>query len=441
MQDRPYKTAQRIVSAAGLALMALLFVLWARRAHPTAPELAAALLCVTLFTLVCLRFVPQWFFFWFGNESPAAREGDHRRLPVLFLSGVFYGLFNLEAVYAALRYVNPLISFADFKAFWTSADAYHYLCIAEDWYLSEGILDRLVQLVFLPGYPIAVRLMHLLVPDYIFAGILVSTICFSGALCVLYLLLCLDYEERTARRALLFLCLMPGAFFFFAPMSESLFLLLCVSCVYCARKEKWLLAGFFGALAAFTRSLGLMLFVPLFFEIAAQLLHGNKKARRGAAALLLVPLGFAAYCFINYRVAGNPFQFMIYQREHWSQQLGLFFNTAAYQTRYALHANREMLMGLWLPNLAAIFGALLILLFGVKRLRPSYTAWALAYFVIAIGATWLLSAPRYLAALPPLPISLAALGERKAVRIPLLVLFALAELYYLVMFALRCNVW
>ena len=38
-------------------------------------------------------------------------------------------------------------------------------------------------------------------------------------------------------------------------------------------------------------------------------------------------------------------------------------------------------------------------------------------------------------------ISLAALGERKAVRIPLLVLFALAELYYLVMFALRCNVW
>ena len=136
---------------------------------------------------------------------------------------------------------------------------------------------------------------------------------------------------------------------------------------------------------------------------------------------------------------------MIYQREHWYQGLGLFFSTAGYQTRYALSAaaggKLDTLMGLWLPNLAAVFLAPVILLAGAKKLRASETAWAIAYYVIAIGATWLLSAPRYMAVLLPLPTALAALSERKSVRALLYVLLALANAYYLVMFALRRSVW
>ncbi|MBQ1807458.1 MAG: hypothetical protein II012_07510, partial [Ruminococcus sp.] len=154
---------------------------------------------------------------------------------------------------------------------------------------------------------------------------------------------------------------------------------------------------------------------------------------------------FGTYLLVNYLVAGNPFQFMIYQREHWFQSLGLFFNTAAYQTRYAMSAaasrNFETLMGLWLPNLTAVFGALVILLFGAKRLRASETAWAIVYYVIAIGATWLLSAPRYMAVLLPLPITMGLVSEKKGVRAVLYTLFALGSAYYLVMFALRRNVW
>ena len=48
-----------------------------------------------------------------------------------------------------------------------------------------------------------------------------------------------------------------------------------------------------------------------------------------------------------------------------------------------------------------------------KRLRPSTMAYFLAYFVIAIGATWLLSAPRYLAACFPLAIALAAIADTR----------------------------
>ena len=161
----------------------------------------------------------------------------------------------------------------------------------------------------------------------------------------------------------------------------------------------------------------------------------------GMAALALVPLGFAAYCLINYFVAGDPFRFLYYQRTHWYQELGLFFNTPAYQLRYALGAERNTLLGLWIPNLTADFVSLAILFFGAKKLRASYTLWAIAYYVVAIGATWLLSAPRYLCALLPIQLSLALLSEKKAPRLALYALLASGELYYLTMFVLRRSVW
>ena len=348
---------------------------------------------------------------------------------------------NIALIWGIQHYVNHDLTPRQFADFWKCADAYHYLCIARDWYIPEGDLDRVVQLVFLPGYPLAVRAMFVLARDYTLAGMLVSILSFAGALCVIYRLVLLDHDEGTALRTIVFLCLIPGAFFFTAPMSESFFLLLSSACLYSARKEKWLLAGVFGALASFTRSLGLMLFVPLFMEMLTSLLHGRRRAWRAAAALALVPMGFAAYCVINYYVAGNPFQFLVYQKNHWYQELGLFFNTAAYQTRYALGAGKDELMGLWIPNLAAIVFSLAILICGAKKLRSSYTLWAIAYYVVAIGATWLLSAPRYMAVLLPIPMSLACLSEKKKTRIAVIVILALSELYYLTMFALRRSVW
>ena len=439
--EKKYPKIQRGICAAGLTVLALLFLFWLGDGNgAAAPEFLSAALCLLLFALLCLRFVPRWFSLWFGEELPSERRNG---LPLtgIFAIGLSCAFVHILLIWIILHYVNHDLTPRQFADFWKSADAYHYLCIARDWYIPEGDIDRVVQLVFLPGYPIAVRLMHLLARDYILSGILVSILSFSAALCVVYRLVLLDHDEGTALRTVIFLCLMPGAFFFTAPMSESFFLLLSSACLYSARKGRWLLAGLFGALASFTRSLGLMLFVPLFMEMVTGLLHGHRRDWRALSALLLVPMGFAGYCLVNYLVAGDPFRFLYYQRTHWYQELGLFFNTAAYQMRYALGAERSRLMGLWLPNLTAVFASLAILIAGAKRLRASYTLWAIAYYAVAIGATWLLSAPRYLAALLPIPMSLACLGERKRTRILLFMTLALCELYYLAMFALRRGVW
>ena len=439
--EKNYPKIQRGIRAAGLTVLALLFLFWIGDGNGAkAQEFFPALASLLLFAVLGVRTVPVWFSFWFGPETEV-RERKGLPWHKVFLLGLLCSLVHILLIGGIMRYVNQDLTLEGFHQFWKCADSYHYLCIARDWYIEEGDLDRVVQLVFLPGYPIAVRIVALIVRDYIIAGMLVSILSFAGALCVIYRLVLLDHEEETARRAVILLCLIPGAFFFAAPMSESFFLLLSASCLYSARKGRWLLAGLFGALASFTRSLGLLLFVPLCAEMIAELLHGRKKALRGIAALALVPAGFGVYCLINYFIAGNPFQFMLYQREHWYQKLGLFFNTAAYQMRYALGAQRSTLLGLWIPNLVVLFSVLVILILGVRRLRASYTLWAIAYYVVAVGATWLLSAPRYMAVLLPIPMTLASLCEKKEARIAIYALLGSCELYYLTMFALRYSVW
>lgn len=437
----PMKKRSIIISIVGIiALISLFTYWWATTPGVTISGHIAAIISATLFGAICLRFVPGWMAFWTAADTSVPRL-DHEPahiLPKIFLSLLLLN-FSIILLAALLR---SLWHYSDGLLFWTCTDSQHYLDIAREWYLSEGEWDRLVQLVFLPGYPIAVRLLNLLIPDTLISGMLVSSLCFSGAGCVYYRLLRLDVSHQETIRALKYLCLLPGAFFFIAPMSESLFLLMCLSCLYSARQGNWFLAGFWGGLAAFTRSLGLILVVPLFFQWIHTRQAGLHLKR--FFSLCLIPLGFGAYCLINYRVAGNPFQFMEYQSVHWGQHLGWFWNTAAYQTEWALRTittDPHNFWGLWLPNLTYGFGTLLLMLFAVKKLRPDYSAWFLAYYFIAMGATWLLSAPRYLIALPTVSTAMAAVTQDHRADTAVTILCGTLSFFYFCAFLLRWQVW
>ena len=409
------------LDALGLAALAALFVLWCVRTPDlTAAGGIAAGCSAALFAAVGLRFVPAWVRFWQREDAaPAvpAQEPEH------MAARIFAALLALDLALLLLTWgIRTLAgqpeALTQALEFWRCLDSRHYLDIARDGYIAAGERDRVVQLVFLPGYPLVVRAVMLLVPSDICAGLLTSALCFAGAGCVVYRLLRLDLPHRQALRALRFLVRAPGCFFF---------------------------GGLCGAYAAFTRSLGLLLIVPLLWELVHDAVQRRRVSIRQAAGLLLVPLGFAAYCCINRRVSGNPFQFLIYQREHWNQRTGLFFSTAAYQTDYLLRClrsgNWRDALGLWLPNLIACFSALILLAKAAPRLRASQTAWFLAYYIIAVGATWLLSAPRYLLVLLPVPLALAQCAQKRTANIALTALSALAALGYLIAFALRWQVW
>ena len=443
------RITNRILSALGLLALGFLYILWlGRHGYPLYAKLAA-FLSAALFAALGLRFVPRLTAFWSSGEAEAAVEAEEPRGMgwKLFAALLLWDALVLLAAWLLRLALGCAESFGASIAAWRCADAVHYLDIARDWYLSEGSVDRLVQLVFLPGYPLLVRLLIPLAGSDLAAGLLVSALSFAAAGSALYRLLRLDLPHKAALRGVLLLCLTPGSFFFAAPMSESLFLLLCVLCLYLARTGRWEFGCLCGAMAAFTRSLGVTLLVPLLAELVHDAVNGALPRRRlpeRAAALLLVPAGFGAYCYVNYAVAGDPFRFLVYQSEHWGQKLGLFFNTAAYQTELAVKAfghDAPLFWGLWLPNLLACFAALAIAALAAKKLRASCTAWFMAYFVVAVGATWLLSAPRYLAALPVLPAALALLTEKRAPRLAALFVLPPLWLLYFLAFLARWQVW
>ena len=417
------KFPEKLISALGTATLAAVFALWCAGSSYGAAGYAAAVISALLMLALCLRFVPEWCAFWREKGEDRLGTADGTVCARIFALIIIWDVFIL-----ILGYVR----------FWLCTDSQHYMDIARDWYLSDGEWDRLVQLVFLPGYPVVVRLFSYLTGDCLAAGLFVSALCFAGSGVMLYKLMCLDMESAAALRAVKFFALCPAAFFFAAPMSESLFVLCTVSCLYLVRTGRIRTGGLLGAYAAFTRSPGLILVVPILFELVR-----SRAKPREYLALFMVPLGFAAYCMINYSVSGDAFKFMEYQSIHWHQQLGWFFGTAAYQTENAVSAAKSpaLFWGLWLPNLLAQLLSLAVMILAAKRMRASYTAYFIAYFVVTMGATWLLSAPRYLAAMLSLPAAMSALAENARTERVLILLSALLFFAYFIFFLLRWQVW
>src|SRR4051812_29226269 len=118
---------------------------------------------------------------------------------------------------------------------WERADGLWFLRIADGGYgLGDG------SAAFFPLYPLAIRAVSWLLGGHpLPAALLVSNLSFLGALIVLYRLTVREISVPAARTAVLLLALFPTSFFFFAPLSESLFLLLAVGSFSAARRRWW----------------------------------------------------------------------------------------------------------------------------------------------------------------------------------------------------------
>jgi len=438
------KTPQLLISAAGLIFLGALFARWWMSGVRSIPAQVSAIVSVLLFAGICLRFVPEWMNFWRTPAQPSVPSSE--QTPKLMDLKIFATIMLthaaiLGAVYVLRRLSGHEQSFTEYLEFWRCLDSNHYLQISREWYAAEG--DARLLLVFFPGYPILVRLATQLTGNELYAGFLVSMLSFACAGCLFYRLMRLDHNHRFAVRALKYLCIIPGTFFYTAPMTESLFLLLCVGCIYFARTGRWTLGCLLGGYAAFTRSLGATLLAPLVMELVHSR-AGKRENGRRLAALLLVPLGLAAYLWINYAVSGDPFKFQEYQSEHWHQNLGMFFNTASYQIAQLISgwsSNPNTALGLWAANLISCFGSLALVFAAAKKLRPSYTAWFVGYYAMAIGATWLLSAPRYLLTLFPVSVAMSTLTRKTESDQLLTVCTVALNLLYLYAFVARWQVW
>jgi hypothetical protein len=109
------------------------------------------------------------------------------------------------------------------------------------------------------------------------AALLVANAALLLALIVLFRLVEHELDRAAAGRTIFYLVAFPTGFFLSAAYNEGLFIALLAATVYCLRREHWWRAGALGALAAATRSAGILLVLAFAYEWARA--HGYLRAR------------------------------------------------------------------------------------------------------------------------------------------------------------------
>ena len=190
-------------------------------------------------------------------------------------------------------------------------DSGWYFDIARNGYdATNAVLGGRSNIAFAPVYPMLMRYVGRLFGrapgDLYLGGIVVSWVCFTLAMVVLYRLASLDVPRRQAERAVVLTAVFPFSFFFGAVYTESTFLLFTLLAFYGFRTGRWALGGLAGAIAGATRVTGILMW-PALASVAWEAARPASRDRaRAAAGLIVATLGFLGYCAYIYDLTGQP---------------------------------------------------------------------------------------------------------------------------------------
>jgi hypothetical protein len=274
-------------------------------------------------------------------------------------------------------------------------DALWFLRLATDGYPPEG-----PGAAFFPLYPMAVRAVAWL-PGIgpLAAALIVANAAFFGALVVLHALTRLELGEHAARRTVLYAALFPTAFFFLAPYTEPLFLLLSVSAFWFARTNRWVAAAAAGAAAAATRSVGVLLILALAIEALSQWRRQGRSPLPRLAASAAVAAGPLTY-FLYWQLRHGDFWAPLDAQRSWARETLPPWTTAWRALTDALEHGSYWLVDV-LVVAAVVFGVAL----AARRIPAAYTVYAAASLVLPLTfpfeARPLMSMPRFVVVIFP----------------------------------------
>jgi hypothetical protein len=292
---------------------------------------------------------------------------------------------------------------------WDHWDAQHYLYLATHGYSATGDARNLI--AFFPLYPALISAVAATGLPARTAALLISNVAGVVAAILLYELARQDLRENAAFRAAAFFVVFPTAYFLLVGYTEALFCMLAFGAVLAARRQRWLVAGLLGGLAAAARLTGLAL-LPL---LAIELFYARRTLSEAWRAMLgpaLVLLGFLTYLASNLLVLGDTFAFVTVQRQHWSHSLSapwVGFADAIRGISWRVPWEKLTVGG---GEAAGGITAYATTILSWLRLRPSDAAYATVLTVMVTFLPFWLSIPRYLLAMYPLFLLVGRISYR-----------------------------
>lgn len=286
-------------------------------------------------------------------------------------------------------------------------DGIRYLNIAKYGY---GTPSTYYSYSLFPFYPLLIRSFTSL-NNSLFAGLIISNVSLFLSLLIIYKLFRLDLNKKYSYYAIVMLLVFPASFFLGSVYSESLFLLLSVSSVYLARKNKFLPSTILAMLASYTRPAGLLLWVLLIVEYFAQNLPTLKKSINLRFLLLIIPplgaINYLKYIFVNtsnlsFALPSVPDKFVFLHQ--------IFIR---YFKMVLLVDHSSSLF--WIVLTEALIGllGLMVIIFSYKKIRLSYWIYfSLSYLIPSLWGNFV-GFSRYLIVAFPLFIYLSSWVDRQ----------------------------
>jgi hypothetical protein len=292
---------------------------------------------------------------------------------------------------------------------WQNWDARLLVHVARYGYFGPAGHPIAHQVAFLPGYPLAVAAVQLVVRDWTVAALVVSLI--AGTVAVLALArLAEDYTPGTGPRTAEFFLVSPAAVFLAAGYTESLFLAFALPAWLAARHGRWPLAGLLAAGACATRVEGLFLVAAL--AVAADLYTSRPWRAYASLSVALVPV--AAYELYLRVATGDWLAWMHAEAAGWDRHFA--GPVGALRTTWTAAFNSHWMSAPYrfefqVEIVAVAAGLAGVIVLAALRHWPEALYSGLTVGVLATS-TWYESVPRALLILWPLWYGMARVANR-----------------------------
>lgn len=306
----------------------------------------------------------------------------------------------------------------NFFSAWERWDALWFLRIAV-----EGYDDSTLSAAFFPLYPVLVRgVSSAIGASPLGAALLVTHVAFLGALVVVFELTRDIFDRKFAQRTVLYMAIFPTAYFFVAPYTESLFVLLSAGAFLAARRRHWEWAGACGALASGTRSIGLILVVPLAIEAITQWRRSapdDSGAKRHLFIALawssFVAVGTASYLFFWQRFNGD-WSTPISDQGGWLREFSFVWSSFLKGTQEAARFIGQYAGGYHQLDWILVTVALAAVIWLVRKVSPTYWVYAVLSLLVPLSFVFegrpFMSMPRFILPVFPIFWAFAMFAER-----------------------------
>lgn len=359
----------------------------------------------------------------FEGDTPTRKE--YIRV-ALGAAGFRVAIYIISAVAMRLYLGDETpVTLNQFLDEWLKWDANNYIRIATLGYQGYEENGLFTTLAFFPLYAWLIKIFHVVISDVRIAALLISTICFVVGACYFYGTIAMEYGRSIAKKSLIYLAVFPFALFQGAMMPESTFFMLCAMCFYYTKKHNWCLAGIMGMLASLSRMHGIILIAVTGAEwLETYQPFAMIKAKKGKELIkniftkaIWIPfmlVGFGIYLFINYKVTGNPFQFMVYQKEVWGNGGQYFGKTISDIWNRGIGgdlAGQTRITAGIVPLVLFVL-AVVLMFYGIRTIHAKYTLFLVFYVIANFMQCWLISAGRYMTVAFPMFLLMAVFSEK-----------------------------